>query len=467
MIDLIRKNDFNRDYLEYKLNEVDIVDTFSQGMIENNDVSGIIKSSFQQINNEKYFYFDVSALETLEDFLNNAIGKKDLIKTIVSMINTFELAEDYMIDEKCFILQTNYIFIDQHKNIKLIYLPIENIKSTFDLSALIKHILMTAKYQIGEDTSYVMKILNFLNSKTVFSLDEVKSFLLNINVEKQIDQRISKIQPESVEPVNTQPRNRVHTDPKINIQPRNVQGQKVKENLNHNVLIKEKKELNEEKPVEEKVVKTSKRRDGIPTLKNRKGKTNIEAKAEKKKSILPIKKKEKTKTKISTKKNSIPTLNKRKDAVVNEENNQLNRDLKMQYSKEEVGTTQFAGTTVLGVAEGTTLLTEGTTLLDNQEDVVSYPTLIRLSNNQKMFVNKAVFSIGRDSTRNDFVVTDNTAVSGEHAEIRLENGRYYISDLKSTNKTIVDGNVLKPGYKMELYSGSRIKIADEDFEFEL
>lgn len=137
----------------------------------------------------------------------------------------------------------------------------------------------------------------------------------------------------------------------------------------------------------------------------------------------------------------------------------------MPYSPDAVDSTQFAGTTVLG--NGTTVLTEGTTLLIDQDTVSNYPILTRLSNNQKMFVSKPVFSIGRDSTRNDFAISDNSAVSSEHAEIRLENGRYYISDLKSTNKTFVDGNVLKPGYKMELYSGSRIRIANEDFEFEL
>ena len=67
-----------------------------------------------------------------------------------------------------------------------------------------------------------------------------------------------------------------------------------------------------------------------------------------------------------------------------------------------------------------------------------------------------VFNIGKDEQFNDFIISDNTAVSRKHAEIHYENGKYFILDLNSTNKTIVDGTIVRPGYKFELFSGCRI-----------
>ena len=201
----------------------------------------------------------------------------------------------------------------------------------------------------------------------------------------------------------------------------------------------------------------SKRTDGIPTLKRNKT-INVD------KDSIKKKKKEKSFSKNKSKKSSIPTLSKRKEAKIN--NDKTNRNIDLPYER-NIEPGNFAGTTVLGQNDGTTVLSEGTTVLSANQANIKYATITRMINNQKMEINKMIFNIGKDEQFNDFVINDNTAVSRKHAEIHYENGKYFILDLNSTNKTIVDGTIVRPGYKLELFSGSRIKIADEDFIFEI
>jgi hypothetical protein len=51
-------------------------------------------------------------------------------------------------------------------------------------------------------------------------------------------------------------------------------------------------------------------------------------------------------------------------------------------------------------------------------------------------------------------------VSRTHAEISIEGGEFFIQDLKSTNGTEVDGDVLPPFEKRRLHNGAVIKLAD-------
>ena len=80
-------------------------------------------------------------------------------------------------------------------------------------------------------------------------------------------------------------------------------------------------------------------------------------------------------------------------------------------------------------------------------------------------VNKYVFekdivSIGR--SRDNDVVIENLAVSRNHARIRRENGRFYISDLNSANGTFVNGNQIS---RAELFHNDVVSIGKHKMIF--
>lgn len=76
---------------------------------------------------------------------------------------------------------------------------------------------------------------------------------------------------------------------------------------------------------------------------------------------------------------------------------------------------------------------------------------------------QAVTKIGRHEKNNIAIPFD--TVSGYHAEIRLHNGHFYLCDLKSSNKTFLDGQALIPDEEVLLKHGNRIRFDAYEFEF--
>lgn len=117
-------------------------------------------------------------------------------------------------------------------------------------------------------------------------------------------------------------------------------------------------------------------------------------------------------------------------------------------------------TTVLGADPG------GTTVLGSEKlEMPNYPYLIREKNEEKIPVNKPSFRIGKEKKYSDYFVSDNNAVSRSHADILTKNKRYYIIDLNSTNRTYVDGRAIPIEKEIEIFSGTKLRLANEDFVF--
>lgn len=104
-----------------------------------------------------------------------------------------------------------------------------------------------------------------------------------------------------------------------------------------------------------------------------------------------------------------------------------------------------------------------TTVLGSGEP--SYPYLIREKNGEKVTVDKPVFRIGKERAYNDYFVFDNNAVSRSHADIITRDNRYYIKDRNSTNRTYVDGKAIPVEQEVEIFSKTRLRLANEDFVF--
>ncbi|MDQ1144118.1 hypothetical protein QE429_000945 [Bacillus sp. SORGH_AS 510] len=128
--------------------------------------------------------------------------------------------------------------------------------------------------------------------------------------------------------------------------------------------------------------------------------------------------------------------------------------------KEELS--QVSETSVLGMMDvdgGTTVL--GADLFEEP----SYPYMVREKTQEKITINRPSFRIGKERQQCDYVVSDNNAVSRNHALILKRNGRYYIVDNGSTNKTFVDGRVIPVEKEIEIFSGTKLRLANEDFVF--
>ena len=104
-------------------------------------------------------------------------------------------------------------------------------------------------------------------------------------------------------------------------------------------------------------------------------------------------------------------------------------------------------------------------VIDDNKDRLTTPFLIRLRNTEIIPIMKDTLDIGRDRDAADYVIADNETVSRKHATLLIRNGRHYIIDNGSTNKTYVHDTEIPPFEEVEIVSGARIRLSSETFIF--
>jgi len=132
-------------------------------------------------------------------------------------------------------------------------------------------------------------------------------------------------------------------------------------------------------------------------------------------------------------------------------------------SSQPQGSMNFGETTVLSSAG----IGETTVLGASPMSVENTPYLIRTKNNERIMVDKPVFRIGKEKSFVDYFIGDNTAISRSHANIITRDGEYFVQDTNSTNHTYVDGQMIQSNIEVKIAHGTKIKLANEDFEFKL
>lgn len=129
-----------------------------------------------------------------------------------------------------------------------------------------------------------------------------------------------------------------------------------------------------------------------------------------------------------------------------------------------IGKPNFGETTVLGAGNmgETTVLNTAMKAAANR-----MPFLVRVKNGAAIAIDKPVFRIGKEKNYVDYFISDNTAISRSHANIVIREGRYWVVDTNSTNHTYVNERMIASNTETEIVNGSRIKFADEEFEFKI
>lgn len=93
--------------------------------------------------------------------------------------------------------------------------------------------------------------------------------------------------------------------------------------------------------------------------------------------------------------------------------------------------------------------------------------IYRLRTGEQIRITSESFRIGKDPHNCEYCIRDNSAISRCHALIKQINGKWFINDLNSTNKTYVSERMIYPHMDIELLSGMNFKLANEDFVFNL
>ena len=98
---------------------------------------------------------------------------------------------------------------------------------------------------------------------------------------------------------------------------------------------------------------------------------------------------------------------------------------------------------------------------------MAFASLIRRKTNERISINKPVFKIGKERSSVDYFVSDNSAVSRNHANIINRNNTYFIIDNNATNHTYVSGRMIPSNVEVELHDGEIIMLGNEEFQFKV
>ena len=177
------ENQGTNTYLVYQIAAGDEVDTMSLGMLTNNKITGLIPAIFTQMDKNRFIKYNVSAKVSVKQFFSGVVNKKRLVGVFTGIVNAMMSAEEYMINPANILLDLDYIYTDVSTcETNLICLPIiEEEEKTPDLGFLFKSIVFSTQFDQTENCDYVAKILNYLNSSPIFSLEDFKKILNEIS----------------------------------------------------------------------------------------------------------------------------------------------------------------------------------------------------------------------------------------------------------------------------------------------
>ncbi len=124
----------------------------------------------------------------------------------------------------------------------------------------------------------------------------------------------------------------------------------------------------------------------------------------------------------------------------------------------------YKETTVLGVKAPAE--SEGTIVLGTQSaSVEAY--LIRTGRPEKIRIEGSEFLIGKDKGRVNYCIMNNPSISRCHAKIKMKDGKFYLSDMQSTNFTYLNGRILEYGEEAELKDGDSVRFSNEDYSVQI
>ncbi|MBQ7432169.1 MAG: FHA domain-containing protein [Lachnospiraceae bacterium] len=95
------------------------------------------------------------------------------------------------------------------------------------------------------------------------------------------------------------------------------------------------------------------------------------------------------------------------------------------------------------------------------------PYLIRVGSQTKTLLpmNGNECKIGRDSVYADYSIPDVDSISRRHAVIRRRGNEYFIIDTNSKHHVYVNGQMIQVNQEICLHSGTKIRLANVEFEF--
>lgn len=454
--------------LVYKVKTDDEIDSMSQGMLTNNKITGFIPVVFTQMNETKYFKYNISGQIPVKQLLEKKIKKRQLVSVFSGIIDAMISSEEYMIDTDLIILDIDYIFADiSTYETKLICLPVVGSgKQASDLKLFFKNLLFSIQFDSSENTDYVAKIMNYLNGN-VFSfsgfrglLDEIKGENLKVKISSstKTEDRASAFQTLD----KTKHKEMPKEEPILKPAPKT--GSMLKSLVLDDDM--EEEEVSDEKQISLFYLLQHYNKENAALYKAQRA-----ARKKSKEGTRGEKQTIQSKEAFIDMGFAVPGQEKailnsgkqNKHVVANQGFNMEYIDIENDFTDIPQGEEMDFGDTVLLEDDDT----EGTELLGTEELMQEDgPYLLRMADQERIDIDKDDFKIGKDIDYADYWIK-NPAISHRHARIVKYSGEFYVIDTNSKNHTYVNDTKIPSDKEVKLENGTKIRFAKEEYEFKL
>jgi pSer/pThr/pTyr-binding forkhead associated (FHA) protein len=486
-------------YLVYHLSADDVIDSVSLGMLSNNKIRGLAPVLFTRMDEHRYLKYNVSAKIPAGKFFTGEVTKKRLLGVFGGVADAIAEAGDYMLDASKLILGREYIFTDVTTyETLMICLPIDNSGNPApDIQAFFKEILFGSQYAPGEDNKYVAELISLLNGAAAFSLADFGAAVKRLQSETERAPAPAEPRyipaPQYIPPppvvseppptpavspaparADSQPVYAPPPAPPARQQEREWAPRAEEKSISLVQLLlhysKENKALyNAQKA--KKAIKAIKAEGGTP----RRAKPDIEPESKRAPRQIknaqaapnagfavpgveaePVKQGEAPEPRARAYAEPVRTAAPRpRQAPVQAYQTAAGPDAPAPRRQVSFGETVVLNAAAAGSTE------------DLDGGRLDAPYLIRSRSNEKINLTAPVFRIGKERSFVDYFIGDYTAVSRSLAVFTARGGEYFVADMNSTNHTYLNGEMIRSGVEMKLEHGSKIRLANEEFEFRL
>lgn len=459
-------------FLVLSLDEDDILNEFEYGMLRNNSIKGILPVFLVEVDDRRIIKYNISSRTSLQNFLSGEVSRNTFLTILKKLQRAFEDMQDYMLELSDLCLEYENIYVNLSKmDIEFVCIPVEREREEVDLKAFFRNLIFSMKYRRDEDRGYVVRLIDFVNSPSPFSITEFGKLLDKLETVHSNESSSalsgyyagsnndygnnfgtdSAVSGNSIKSDYTKQENSrfPFNIPLNEVSMRNpelVEEEKssAKEKKSFSLFHKEKKE---KKKADKKNAEPVDLGFQIP------GKDNDIV------SDLPqsICQPEKPEAPVPKKKYG---LFRKKSKKENEQKPEVFQNPSVQSAS--ISEQPISSQKGFVVNKDGKLISETNLPTEN-----SCPYVVRMRTGERMEVRYSSLKIGRKRDFVDFYIADNPAVGRNHANIIQEGNGYRIVDNNSVNHTYVEGVMIEPGKSAGLNHGTRFVLANEEFTFYL
>lgn len=431
----------NTDYI-YRLKQISdsekpLINEFVHKMIINNYIKCLIPYTYEIHDDYRRLRYSVAPQTVLSDYLKNRFTDiSSCVSVIVNVLKALKVTEEYMIDRRFVLLDADYMFINKSDgSISLMCLPI-NAAAESSLSEFMRSIIMPLNFEglPGSDALKVTVYQYAFDSETLENAIDFFSEYLKSKRKPAAESTSAVI--EEKPPIKTPPLPKMPS------------------------FVKETASAGEPAPIEQKSKndKTKGERHSLfgglfgSANKGNKSKPNADAVSNPFGINIPGNDRKKS----ASSENAptfgginIPNVKKEQPIAASVVKPATSSTMKIEEDERTIFETPDDGTVFLGESASRAYLKDNTGAVFE--------------------ISGKLFTIGRSGKNGVKIDLDlaSKTVSHLHATIYNENGKYFICDNGSSNGTFLNNKRLTPNEKKELSHGTRLRISNIDFTFEI